>query len=176
MYRFRSKPECLSQKLYVCDGQYMTLDSYEMCQFTVHYEAVMFYSTGHRVRLSQVNYGNLKGSKTASWWNYLAMYRTLRHFVTAPFSQTKNIFYERASFLGWRARPGDSDQGILRGEVSLYGWPPDWLVWNQLYDNWQFLFLFAKQTNPFQTIQTGGQWYSDTSPFSIPCSDGHKVR
>jgi hypothetical protein len=22
------------------------------------------------------------------------------------------------------------------------------LVWNQLYDNWQFLFLFAKQTNP----------------------------
>jgi len=28
------------------------------------------------------------------------------------------------------------------------------------------LFLFAKQTNP--SSQTGGQWYSDTSPFSIP--------
>jgi hypothetical protein len=27
-------------------------------------------------------------------------------------------------------------------------WPPVWLAWNQLYDNWQFLFLFAKQTNP----------------------------
>ncbi len=26
------------------------------------------------------------------------------------------------------------------------------------------MFLFAKQTNP---DQTGGQWYSDTSPFSI---------
>jgi hypothetical protein len=35
------------------------------------------------------------------------------------------------------------------------------LVWNQLYDNSQFLFLFAKQTN---ANQTGGQWYSDTSP------------
>jgi hypothetical protein len=55
--------------------------------------------------------------------------------------------------------------GILKGEVSLYHWPPAWLVWNQLYDSWQFLFLFAKQSIP---NQTGGQWYSDTSPFSIP--------
>jgi hypothetical protein len=29
------------------------------------------------------------------------------------------------------------------------------------------LFLFVKQTNP---NQTGGQWYNDASPFSIPCS------
>ncbi len=41
--------------------------------------------------------------------------------------------------------------GILKGEVSLYRWPPVWLVWNQLYDNRQFLFLFAKQTNPNQS-------------------------
>ncbi len=41
--------------------------------------------------------------------------------------------------------------GILKGEVSLYRWPPVWLVWNQLYDNWQFLFLFAKQTDPNQS-------------------------
>ncbi len=39
-------------------------------------------------------------------------------------------------------------QGILKGEISLYSWPPVWLVWNQQYDNWQFSFLFAKQTNP----------------------------
>ncbi len=38
-----------------------------------------------------------------------------------------------------------SDQGILKVEVSLYNWPPVWLVLNQLYDDWQFLFLFAKQ-------------------------------
>jgi hypothetical protein len=25
------------------------------------------------------------------------------------------------------------------------------------------------QNRPIQTSQTGGQWYSDTSPFSIPC-------
>jgi len=42
-------------------------------------------------------------------------------------------------------------QGILKGEVSLYHWPPVWLVWNQLYDNRQFLFLFTKQTNPNQS-------------------------
>jgi len=28
------------------------------------------------------------------------------------------------------------DEGILKGEVSLYCWPPVWLVWDQLYDNW----------------------------------------
>ncbi len=38
-------------------------------------------------------------------------------------------------------------QGILKGEVSLYHWPPVWLVWNQLYDNWNFLLLFAKEVN-----------------------------
>jgi hypothetical protein len=42
-------------------------------------------------------------------------------------------------------------QGILKGEVSLYHRPPVCLVWNQLYDNWQFLFLFAKHTNPKQS-------------------------
>jgi len=55
-------------------------------------------------------------------------------------------------------------QGILKREVSLYRWPPVWPVWNQPYDNWQILFLFAKQTNPNQSNRR----YSDTSPFSIP--------
>jgi hypothetical protein len=53
-----------------------------------------------------------------------------------------------------------------RGEVSLYCWPPVWLVWNQLYDNWEF-FIYL-QNRLIQTSQTGGQQYSDTSPFSIP--------
>ncbi len=57
-------------------------------------------------------------------------------------------------------------QGILKGEVSLYQWPPVWLVWNQLYDYWQFCFYL--QNRLIQTSQTG-QWYSDTSPFNIPC-------
>ena len=50
-------------------------------------------------------------------------------------------------------------QGILKWEVSLYHWPPVWLVWNQLYDNWQFLFLFAKQTNPNKSNRSSTvQW------------------
>ncbi len=58
-------------------------------------------------------------------------------------------------------------QGILKGEVSLYHWPPVWLVWNQLHDNRQFLFYLQNRLN--QTSHTGGQRYSDTSPFRIPC-------
>ncbi len=51
-------------------------------------------------------------------------------------------------------------QGILKGEVSLYCWPPVWLVWNQLYENWQFLLLFAKQTNPnLSNRRSTVQWY-----------------
>jgi hypothetical protein len=30
-------------------------------------------------------------------------------------------------------------------------------------------FCFYLQSRLFQTSQTGGQWYNDTSPFSIPC-------
>ncbi len=58
-------------------------------------------------------------------------------------------------------------QGILKGEVSLYHWPPVWLVWNKLYVNWHyFLFLFAKQTNPNQSNRRSMvQWYRY---FSIP--------
>jgi hypothetical protein len=34
------------------------------------------------------------------------------------------------------------------------------LVWNQLYDNWQLLFLSAKQTNPNQSNRRSVvQWY-----------------
>jgi hypothetical protein len=58
-------------------------------------------------------------------------------------------------------------QRILKGEASLYPWPPVWLVWNQLYDNWQFLFVFAKQANPNQSKRRSMvQWYF---PFSITC-------
>jgi len=45
-------------------------------------------------------------------------------------------------------------------KVSLYCWPPVCLVWNQLYDNWQFLVLFAKQTNSNQSNRRSTvQWY-----------------
>jgi hypothetical protein len=32
-------------------------------------------------------------------------------------------------------------------------------------------FCFHLQNRLIQTSQTGGQWYSDTSPFSIPCKN-----
>jgi hypothetical protein len=55
---------------------------------------------------------------------------------------------------------GKLEQEILKGEVSLYRRPPAWLVWNQLYEYWQFLFLFAKQTNPNQSNRRSTvQWY-----------------
>ncbi len=52
------------------------------------------------------------------------------------------------------------NQGILKGEVSLYRWSPVWLVLNQLYDTLQFLFLFAKHANPSQSNRRSMvQWY-----------------
>ncbi len=48
------------------------------------------------------------------------------------------------------------NQGILKGEASLYGRPPVWQVWNQLYDNWGFLFLFEKQANPKDKQEVNG--------------------
>jgi len=32
---------------------------------------------------------------------------------------------------------------------------------------------FYLQNRLIQNSQTGGQWYSDTSPFSIPCAESH---
>jgi hypothetical protein len=32
-------------------------------------------------------------------------------------------------------------------------------------------FCFYLLNRLIQTSQTGGQWYSDTSPFSIPCTN-----
>jgi len=61
-----------------------------------------------------------------------------------------------------------SSQGILQGEVSR--------TVDLLFD-WFGLVCFANKNKNcqlsnswFQTSQTGCQWYSDTSPFSIPCS------
>ncbi len=51
-------------------------------------------------------------------------------------------------------------QGILKGKVSMYCWPAALLVWNQLFDNWQFMFSFSKQTNPNQSNRRSTvQWY-----------------
>jgi len=41
------------------------------------------------------------------------------------------------------------------------------LDWNQLYVT-TYNFCFYLQNRLIQTSQTGGQWYSDTPPFSIP--------
>jgi hypothetical protein len=57
-------------------------------------------------------------------------------------------------------------QGILKGEVSLYHWPPVWLVrispFSNKNKNCQLSYSW------FLTSETGGPWYSDTSHFSIP--------
>jgi hypothetical protein len=65
-----------------------------------------------------------------------------------------------------------SSAGNTEGEVSLYCWPPVWLVWNQLYDNWQFLFYL--QNRLIKTSLTGGQQYGTVnfSPLQDSLSSG----
>ncbi len=39
---------------------------------------------------------------------------------------------------------------------------------------WQLtIFVFICKTDESKPVKTGGQWYSDTSPFSIPCTNSH---
>jgi hypothetical protein len=57
-------------------------------------------------------------------------------------------------------------QGILKGEVSLYCWPPVSLVWIGLFANKNKNCQLSSSW--FQASQTGGQWYSDTYPFGVP--------
>jgi hypothetical protein len=61
----------------------------------------------------------------------------------------------------------DFSQGILKGEYHctidlLFDW---FGISCMTTDN----FCFYLQNRLIQTSWTGGQWYSDTSPFSIPC-------
>jgi hypothetical protein len=55
---------------------------------------------------------------------------------------------EHPSIRPFPAWPMPSPCGrLLKGELSLYCWPPVWLVWNQLYDYWQILFFFICKTD-----------------------------
>ncbi len=93
---------------------------------------------------------------------FISLFSFFLSFVS-PFSFL--LFFERKkSFCVILTRPHihffHSLQGMLKGEISLYHWPPVWLVRNQLYDNWQILFLFTKQTNPNQSNRRSTvQWY-----------------
>jgi hypothetical protein len=66
-----------------------------------------------------------------------------------------------------KARRPLHDQGILKGDCTID------LLFGQFgiscvtSDN----FSFYLQSRLIQTSQTGGQWYSDTSPFSVPWHD-----
>ncbi len=50
--------------------------------------------------------------------------------------------------------------GAKAAHKMLVKLTPVWLAWNQLSDNWQFLFLLAKQTDPNQSNRRSMvQWY-----------------
>ncbi len=59
------------------------------------------------------------------------------------------------------------EQGILKVEVSLYGWPPVWLVWNQLHDNWQF-FVFICKTGKSKQVKQEVNGTVILSPLVFP--------
>jgi len=56
--------------------------------------------------------------------------------LTNPILRNASFFVYQSSLAnirqGWN-NLWRTNQGILKGEVSLYCWPPVWLVWNQLY-------------------------------------------
>ncbi len=83
------------------------------------------------------------------------------HLMLYNFVYSHNFFIDFHLRFALKLWTGMIAAGNTKREVSQYRWPPVWLVWNQLYDNWQFLFLFAKQTNPNQSNRRSMvQWYS----------------
>ncbi len=97
-------------------------------------------------------------------------YQTFTDFYSHKFLKQKNnlltfVTLEIQHYRDWLTLPY-LNQGIQKGKyhctVDLLF---DWFGICSMYDNRQF-FL---QNRLIETSQTGGQLYSDTSPFSIPC-------
>ncbi len=64
----------------------------------------------------------------------------------------------------------DQDQVLHQGILKGYNYTIDLLFdWFGISCMSTDNFCFYLQNRPIQTSQTGGQWYSVTSPFSIPC-------
>ncbi len=59
-YRFRYKLACLSEPVKVTENNEETPAYYVICPFSVHYESVMFYDTGPRVRIYNTSFLNLQ--------------------------------------------------------------------------------------------------------------------
>ncbi len=94
-------------------------------------------------------------------WNLFSFVSSLFHRLDSNGNQTGSILLTwPLSYLCARLIRASLWDDSVNTKVSLYHWPPVWLVRNQLYDNRQFLFLFAKQTNPNQSNRRSRvQWY-----------------
>jgi hypothetical protein len=105
--------------------------------------------------------GELKMSKMTYFSRYLRCFFTEKK-NDANYAYTH---IEGISFLG-------SSQGILMGQCHC---TVDLLFdWFGISCTATEIFCFYLENSLIQTSQTGGQWYSDTSPFSIPCCSIHE--
>ncbi len=96
-------------------------------------------------------------------WSALYLFKALRASGTL---KSKHFYVQ-----GILCRKGQvTIQGILKGEVSLYRWPPVWLVWISLLTVLQIKtkIVSCHTTDSKVKSQTGGQWYNDTSPLVFP--------
>ncbi len=67
--------------------------------------------------------------------------------------------------MSWQLKPGNTKRGKYHCTIDLLF---DWFgISCMTTDNFCCYFI----NRLIQTSQTGGQWYSETSPFSIPCSN-----
>jgi len=97
----------------------------------------------------------------------------MAHIVNAdPVKSYRNLFDH--ALKACRGQPSQlgKPQGILKGKYHctvdlLFDW---FVISCMTTDN----ICFYLQNRLIQTSQTGGQWYSDTSPFSIPWKPFHR--
>jgi len=86
--------------------------------------------------------------------------------ILAMFSRFKHTSFSFENKLWCRLGPGNTKGGSITVLLTCCLTGLETAVW-QLR-----IFVFYLQNRLIQASQTGGQRYSDTSPFSIPCLDG----
>ncbi len=82
-------------------------------------------------------------------------HKKLRNNFPENFSSLSQFYktFFPGHWLHWRSCVYvESNQGILKGEVSLYCWPPVRLVWNQLFD-YLTIFVLICKTDWFKLVK-----------------------
>jgi hypothetical protein len=89
----------------------------------------------------------------------------VRHLKKPPPARCLIEIFKGEKKINFKLWPGNTNGGRITVPLTSCLTGLESAVWQLTF------FCFYLQNRLIQTSQTGGRWYSDTSPFSIPCFD-----